>query len=105
MSRSGAPPQAEVTKSLWSTVPASTKRDDPGPERGREAAHGLDPIRLEPGADRVVALLRGGRVGADEEGVSPRSLDPAHELVALAVERVEQNEPAHAALVAADVSE
>src|SRR5208337_3681552 len=30
MSRSGAPPQAEVTKSLWSTEPASTKAISPG---------------------------------------------------------------------------
>ena len=30
MSRSGVPPKAEVTKSLWSTDPASTKATTPG---------------------------------------------------------------------------
>ena len=31
ISLSGAPPQAEVRKSLWSTAPASTKAIAPGP--------------------------------------------------------------------------
>src|SRR5271163_5040166 len=82
--------------------PGVDEGDDAWRERRRQAAHGRYPRGLELRADRFVALARRGRVGAHEEGVAPRPLDPAHELVALAVERVEQHHAADAALIAAD---
>src|SRR5580658_9271680 len=82
--------------------PGVDERDDARRQRRRQAAHRRKPGGLELGADGFVALARGGRIGADEEGVAPRPLDPAHELVALAIERVEQHEAAHPARLAPD---
>src|SRR5271170_7524892 len=82
--------------------PGVDEGDDAWRERRRQAAHSRYPRGLELRTDRFVALARRGRVGADEEGVAPRPLDPAHELVAFAVERVEQHHAADAALIAAD---
>jgi len=48
MSRNGAPPQAEVTKSLWSTAPTSTNAMSPA------AGHGqASPAQLTPGRGLV----------------------------------------------------
>ena len=102
MSRSGAPPQADVTKSLWSTVPASTKAISPGArDAGRAVLHRQSRL-LKLRFDRQIAVARRGRIGADEEGAAAGPLDPARELVALAIERVEQHHAAHPAGVAAD---
>ena len=58
MSRSGVPPKAEVTKSLWSTDPASTKATTPGvSDAGRPLTVGY-PVGLDLGSDRFVVRAR-----------------------------------------------
>src|SRR5271165_2796227 len=102
MSRNGAPPQAEVTKSLWSTMPGVDEGDLARLERRRQGGLDVEAGLLEFGHRRHVAVARGGRIGADEEGVAARTLGPADELVALAVERVEQHDPADPPVLAPD---
>jgi len=57
MSRSGAPPQAEVTKSAWSAAPASTNAMSPGARLAGRPVLDLKARRFQRRLDGVVAGL------------------------------------------------